>query len=311
MNAIIVGPNGRISILEMLKTFPFKEEIVVFTYKTYKDGRRVWYKRSSKAPEASEKITANPSFGRGDKVVFWGTRVSIETGTAIVYNSYSNLANASNKGRARSLFHEAGIPIPMLVHFSELKEANYPLIIRRNNHRAGIGFYAVNDEKEALDIINNRMHRTDFYISEVYPKTAEYRVHCASGKALLVKQKPTPKDKSKIAWNFHQNEMPWSTIARKDYDLDMVKMALEAVNVLGLDFGAVDVMSKPESKGFPEHVIVEVNTAPSYTPYLIEKYGAYFSLLFKNKDKMEPWDYSKFKKGGSLSWKNDQLGIKK
>jgi hypothetical protein len=66
-------------------------------------------------------------------------------------------------------------------------------------------------------------------------------------------------------------------------------------------------MSYPAKLDYPEHVVAEINTAPSYTPYLISKYGAYFDKLFRTKGKLEPWDYTKFKKATSLGWKNKQL----
>ncbi len=307
MNAIIVGPNGRPSILDMLLEYNFKNHIYVFTYRTMKNGDRKWYTYNSKDLEDVREIKGSPSFNSGSKVIFWGTRVNVNTGKAIVYNPPRNLNNASNKGLARALFAEAEIPAPLLIDYEEVENARFPLIIRRNHHSGGMYFYVV-DSKEALDaVINKRIKGDDYYISEIYPKTAEYRVHCASGKALLVKQKPTPDDKSTVAWNFHINEKPWTTINRKDYDVDMIKMALDAVRVLDLDFGAVDIMSKPSKKGFSPHVVLEVNTAPSYTPYLISKYGAYFDMLFSMKSKAEHWDYSVFKKGPSLSWKNEQL----
>jgi carbamoylphosphate synthase large subunit len=87
-------------------------------------------------------------------------------------------------------------------------------------------------------------------------------------------------------------------------------MALEAVKALDLDFGAVDIMTK-NHKDFKEHVVVEVNTAPSYTPYLISKYGSYFNLLFKTEDKYKSWEFEKFKKAPSFAWKNYQLKGKK
>ena len=306
MNAIIVGPNGRPSILEMLLTYDFKNEVDVFTHYTKNNGNRTWFHYNSKKPDVIT-MPGEPSFSKDDKVVFWGTRVPLKANSAIVYNHPENLNNASNKGLARALFHEAGIPIPMLINYEEANDANYPLILRRNHHRGGMFFFVVNNKEELDAAISKHIKGDDFYISEIYPKTAEYRVHCASGKALLVKQKPTPDNPKEIAWNFHINEKPWKTIDRKDYDPDMIKIALDAVEQLGLDFGAVDIMSKPSAKGFPPHVVIEVNTAPSYTPYLISKYGAYFDMLFGMKEKASHWNYKGFKKGISLAWKNEQL----
>jgi len=307
MNAIIVGPNGRPSILEMVRTYDFNELFYVFTYKRLRNGTTSWRKYVSDNKIESVILMKNPpSFGKGDKVIMWGTRVQIELGEAIVYNHPNVSNNASNKKTARLIFEEKGIAAPKLVKREFLYKCSYPLIIRRDRHRAGIGFNIANNDVEALGFID-KMHNDEYYMSEIYPKTAEFRVHCAMGKALLVKQKPTPEDKYIVAWNFHQVEEAWTTINRKDYNFEMIKLALDAITALEIDYGAVDIMSYPSKKGFPDHVVAEVNTAPSFTPYLIEKYGAFFDKIFRTEGKIEVWDYSKFKKGPSFSWKNAQI----
>jgi carbamoylphosphate synthase large subunit len=250
--------------------------------------------------------TNKPSFRRGDKVVFWGSRAILDTKDAIVYNSPEKLAKASKKGLARKIMKEEGIAIPKTEFNVRMarRTLDYPMIITPEKHRAGKHFFVAHNYNE---LTNYFKKVENGYISELFPKTKEYRVHVASGKALLVKQKPEPDDKGTIAWNFAENEKPWTTINRKDYDYDMLKLALTAVEKLGLDFGAVDIMSYPTDKNMPNHVVCEINTAPSYTPYLIEKYGSYFDKIFSMDTKLEPWDYSKFKKAKSFSWKNFQL----
>jgi len=311
MNVIIVGANGRPSILDMIQTYPFKSEVIVLTYKrNRKTGGTFWTRiNSSDKGKKQLRLSTAPTFTHEDKIIMWGTRIQINLNGAMVFNSPANANNASNKKIAREIFEKENIAAPKLIHNNELHTASYPLIIRKDRHRAGIGFNIVNNDIEALKIIKG-MNEGEYYMSEIYPKTEEYRVHCGSGKALLVKRKPEPNDKSIVAWNFHQNELPWTTIERKNYDHEMVSLALRAVDAVGLDFGAVDVMSHP-IKGYngPKHVVVEINTAPSYTPYLIEKYGAYFDLLFSTKDKFDKWDHSKFTKGTSLAWKNKQLNL--
>lgn len=304
MNFILVGPNGRPSIRELLSTFKFSIAVSILTPYTTPKGVQ-WYRIDSSNPRKKIRLPRLPSFTSSDIVIRWGTRVEISTGSAVVYNSNRALNNASNKKTARELLERGKIAVPKTYKIGELYKAPMPVVIRPERHRAGINFHVCYTDNEAERAIR-RIGGT-YYISDVYPKTEEYRVHVALGKALLIKRKPEPKDKSVVAWNFHQNELPWSTIDRKDYDLEMVKLACDAVKELGLDFGAVDIMSKPTNKKLPNHVVVEVNTAPSYTPYLIEKYGALFNLLFRQKKKMDTWDYSKFKSGKSFSWKNFQL----
>lgn len=309
MNAIIVGPNGRPSMKQMLAIFEFDSEVTLYTYRTLRNGNRRWSCLLSKDSENEIPLSAPPAFSSGDKIVMWGTRVEVtKEFDTIVYNPPNVTINASNKKRAREILQEKKIATPLLVKNTELYKVRYPVIIRRDHHRAGIDFHVSYTDEDSFKIIETLGVGPDnYYISEVYPKTEEYRVHCASGKVLLVKRKPEPDDKSIIPWNFHQVEQAWSIVDRKDYNYEMVSLALSAVEAVDLDYGAVDIMSKPSKDGYPAHVVVEINTAPSYTPYLISKYGAYFNLIFSKDSKLVPWDFKKFRKGISLAWKNSQL----
>lgn len=308
MNFIIVGPNGRPSILDLIRNFKFKDEVLVYTHYKLKTGKIRWDAYSSLSPEKRIVNTSPPSIRSGDKVIRWGDRIDLGVSSnAIQYNTAQNLNHASNKKLAREILEKAGVAVPKLIKNDELYKADYPVVLRPSRHRAGLNFFVINSDEDLVKATSRFKSKEEYYISEVYPKTEEYRVHCASGKALLIKRKPEPPDKSVVAWNFHQNELPWTTIERRNYDIDMVKMALKAVSALGLDFGAVDIMSKPTNKKLPKHVVIEVNTAPSYTPYLILKYGTYFDLAFSSPKKLDPWEYEKFTKGESLAWKNYQL----
>jgi glutathione synthase/RimK-type ligase-like ATP-grasp enzyme len=310
MNAIIVGVNGRPSIIQLLKMYKFDSPVTVFSQYHKKNGEELW-KQIEMMSDGYIGIrpVKRPSFKNGDKVIFWGSRAQLNTGGAIVYNAPEKLAHASKKGLARKILKEKKLAIPK-TEFSvdaAMRNLTFPMIVRPESHRAGKDFYVCNTRDE---LTRSFKKVKNGYISEFYPKQKEYRIHTASGKALLVKQKPEPDDKTEIAWNFAQNEKPWTTIDRKDYDIEMLKLAIEAIKVLELDFGAVDIMAFPTKRNLPKYVITEVNTAPSYTPYLIEKYGAYFNKLFSLGKKMDVFDTSKFKKGKSFSWKNFQLSTK-
>lgn len=305
MNAIIVGHNGRPSMLSLITKYPFDKEVILFLQHT---GTGELRRYSSKTGRKYDVIDRLPVFTKGDKVIRWGSRVHITSNGAMVYNKASNMKNATNKRMAREIFLEKGINAPKYITLDNLHETAYPIVLRNETHRGGKEFYVSNNDVETFDIISKLGN--GYYMSEVYPKTAEYRVHCAHGKVLLIKRKPEPEDKSVVAWNWCQNKLPWSVVNRKDYDFDMCKLALKAIDAVGIDFGAVDMMSYPTDKNLPKHVVAEINTAPSHTPYLRKKYGAYFNLLFNTKGRMKFWEYNKYTKPESFVWKNFQLKIK-
>jgi hypothetical protein len=243
---------------------------------------------------------SEPHFGREDKVIRWGNSIPFN-GSFVSYNSPGAVSISSDKGRFREVMMSNEIPIPTPYHKDTV---NWPIVIRPLHHHAGKHFFVANN---ALEFKKITSQLSNFYASEVYPKQREVRVHCCSGKVLLIKEKPAPKDKNIIAWNFAVNEEAWSTIDRSNYDPALCKIALDAMKAIDLDIGAVDVMFDPIDKSKARYVVCEINTAPSLTDYLSSKYAQYFDFIFNSSSKISTWDCSKFKKGESFAWKNDQL----
>jgi hypothetical protein len=301
MKAIIIGKNGKSSIRAVLSHL---SDLNVFLY--VKSNKGVWAVETLKNGHLRHNKVDQPVFGSGDTIIKWGNSIPVTTGSSIYYGNGIGVMNASNKLEARMLFKEENVECPYtFVRLSDRKD--FPVIIRPLRHRAGKIFHVANNDTELSSIVRNRFGNKEYYCSSFYPKTREFRLHCAFGKILVTKEKPAPSNKSMIAWNYALNEDAWTTIDRKDYDINMGKLALRAMDALGLDIGAVDVMSYPTNKSMPEHTICEINTAPSLTPYLAEKYAMLFRKLFTSEEKIEKWNYQKFEIGKSLSWKNCQL----
>ena len=299
MNYILVGPDGRPSMYELLENYNFKNDISLITHREIKNNQIIW---SHKGKWVKRLIVDD-----ADILIRWGDRSIIPFIPKIEYNGHRGLSNASNKKMARELMFKAKVPVPTPISHLKPFERNKPVVIRPLHHRGGNDFVVIREDEVLQRFINDN-NMDNYYISEVYEKTREYRVHCALGKVLLIKEKPKPENLDTVAWNFEVNELPWTTINRKDYDIEMCKIALSAIKAVGLDFGAVDIMAEPKDKKQPKYAVLEVNTAPSMTPYLIEKYGMLFDMMLSSpKEKIKDFDTSGFKKGNSFAWKNFQL----
>jgi hypothetical protein len=258
-----------------------------------------WYSATRDHPRLTP--IREPNFNSNDIVVRWGNSMSLN-GNFISYNSPRSTSIASNKGDFRGVMMDNEIPTPTPYH----RDKNvWPVVVRPIHHHAGQHFHVANSHTEVQNFF--RLYGGAAYASEVYPKQREVRVHCASGKVLLIKEKPAPDDINTIAWNFAINEEAWTTIDRQNYDPKICKLALDAMKAIGLDIGAVDIMFDPIDRSLPQYVICEINTAPSLTDYLSSKYAMYFDHIFSNSSKIPEWDYSKFKQGISFVWKNEQL----
>lgn len=299
---ILIGTSGKASMLLALSKMDCPD--VILLQKTA-SGRIKSYSH----PYKVSTFTTMPKFDK-DIVLRWGNSIQINTtlDTKVV-NKVGAVAKASNKKTFRFLALNTEIPTPELITRPEVygdKGVSWPVITRPERHHAGNSFFISYSQRE-LDRAVGLLGRSTSYTSKFYNKQREVRVHCAFGKVLVIKEKPQPKNIHEIAWNFSLNEEAWSTIDRKDYDVNICRIALQAMDLCELDIGAVDIMFDPIDKTLPPYVVCEINTSPSLTEYLAEKYAYLFKQIFTT-GIPEKWDYSKFKKGESFSWKNFQLG---
>jgi hypothetical protein len=113
------------------------------------------------------------------------------------------------------------------------------------------------------------------------PKKTEWRVHVGFGRAFLTTRKvrpvsrETPVEVYNINWRIRNHDNGF--IFERDYTTklpsDVPKQACIAINKLGLDFGAVDVVyNEKREKAY----VLEVNTAPGIEGSTIENYCEMF-----------------------------------
>ncbi|MCK9371093.1 hypothetical protein M0R04_14370 [Candidatus Dojkabacteria bacterium] len=200
-----------------------------------------------------------------ETIIRWGSRKYFN-GNQI--NTAEAIEKASNKILCRKLLEEARLPVPTLT------ETDFPVIGRPPRHHSGHGFYVCYTPRDVL--IAKR--KGAIYFSKFYPKQNEYRVHVAGGKCILMSIKEG--NKNKFIWNKRKNGFWFRHMRRSDwlYDeqlMDIVRTAKEAIKMLGLDFGAVDILADAED-GQPDFVICEINTAPALSPLALSKYAKYF-----------------------------------
>ena len=260
-------------------------------FRVYKDGSLRTY-----TTVAASKLNLKGT------VVRWGNRVELPMQGCVIYNTAAAVGNAANKKRAREILQKAGIDIPKLVTPQNFENSDLPIIARPSYHFAGKNVVILKTKDDFLShykINNNK----GWYYSKVIWKDREIRVHCAHGKVLLALDKSKPKDKNCIAWNLADNEV-WTVIPWEKYVYNWCKKALAALEALGLDFGAVDMVIK-DGKSY----VLEVNTSAGLGDgdYTKKRYAMYMKWLFRKGSKREHWDYKKLSAGNSLAWKNYQL----
>ena len=236
----------------------------------------------------------------------WGSRASVKTNEhSIVYNKNEAVEKTNSKGECRRILREAGVPIPDTYLLGEdMTNIKFPAIGRPEHHGRGAHFFVCNNHAD----IENAKRRGCTYFSTLYPKTKEYRLHCAKGKILAIMEKPRPINPTSHAWNRALNDAPFSVVDRKDWDIDICRLALQACETMNLCFSAIDIMAFA-GEGYPKAVVCELNCAGTInsSPYVHDKYVKFFKWLFASDKRRPTWNYKTFKKVESLAWKEEQL----
>lgn len=298
MKYIIVGKNGRNNIISVVQSMT--QQCLLLTIKKYRNGNIRWFSWYQNRWVKYKPININPHFDFNDIIILWGFYYQTPFNGAIVYNNTRSIQKISNKYLCRMELLNNEIPVP---HSSKPQtySYNYPCIIRPFHHRGGRDFYIIDNLEELNSFI--RTHSTEYYASELYNKTVEYRVHVTHGKILYVAQKKLSPDS--IQANRDITGENWDVVPWGNYNKNVCKIAIDAVKCMDNDTGGVDVMCNPELD--VPCVICEINSAPGIAgEYSIKRYSMYFDWLFRQQRKW--YDYTQWNKGSSFAFKNFQLG---
>lgn len=126
------------------------------------------------------------------------------------------------------------------------------------------------------------------------PKKQEYRVHVCAGVAVDIQRKARRKDiaDEDVNWKVRNHDNGFIFARNEDGFVpdDVVIQAVNAVNILGLDFGAVDVIFNEKSQ---QAYVLEVNTAPGLSGTTLEGYVARFKDYLDGKVALKPQQVAK------------------
>lgn len=308
IKTILVGLSGRPSIKALYPTLPSGTTVLEKTETRSGEIIRV---HANQKNFLDYKPFKKGTFNLADSIVVrWGNRIPLNMTNCIVYNTAEASAKASNKKTARQILEQAKVPIPVLVTPKNFKSSYLPIIARPSYHSKCKNLRILKTKDEFLKHYAEK-ERKGWYYSQYIDKEHEYRIHCAHGKVLSISEKPRPKNHTAAnpvyGWGYSVVEEEWRVIPWNEYRATWCKTALDAVKAMGLDFGAVDIVTKDK-----QAYVLEINTAGSLTEseYLRKRYSMYINWLFASKKRRDHWDYSKFEAGKSMAWKNDQLSLK-
>jgi glutathione synthase/RimK-type ligase-like ATP-grasp enzyme len=127
-------------------------------------------------------------------------------------------------------------------------------VIRPRRHHAGKKFFVCNSDVEVQRAILRC--GPGWYATELVDKAAEYRVFVLQDRVIRISTKHQ-NNPGEVAWNVG-NGANAVGMARKNWPLDVIKVAIKAARKLGLDFTAVDVCVSKAGQAY----VLEANTAP-------------------------------------------------
>lgn len=157
--------------------------------------------------------------------------------------------------------------------------------ILNGNSGAGIRLVEPNGEEE--------LSKAPLYVKYV-PKKQEYRIHVCGGEAVDIQRKARRKDVADedINWKIRNHDNGFIFARNEDGVVppDVIVQAINSVKLLGLDFGAVDVIFNDKEQ---QAYVLEVNTAPGLSGSTLEGYVSRFKAIINGEVGIKAQDVPK------------------
>lgn len=199
--------------------------------------------------------------GEVDLVRSSTTEVDVNWGRATANSALNpDTSAATNKRLMRAKFAEAGVPMPNLLTEEEMLDRAQtavltgspmtPVLGRPDRHAKRRGMWMITDVASANKaLLGTRRKAAATHFMEWVESEREYRCHIFQGRSIRISRKDYSEDKT------------WLAVRPGDIDLRPVRRAAkQAVEALGLDFGAVDILARGDRN--QEVFVLEVNTSP-------------------------------------------------
>lgn len=186
-----------------------------------------------------------------------GSRGDINWGRAFANTALNpDISSVTNKRIMRELFKEHDVPMPKLYPviergIVELDTDWLPLVGRPDTHMKGRGFWVCHTYSDVRRAIRGtRKKKAATHFMEYVDAPHEYRVHIFKGKSIRISEKL----QGEYGETAHGN---YTTIKPTGNIRHVRKAAKQAVDSVGLDFGAVDILADDSNCW-----VLEVNAAP-------------------------------------------------
>lgn len=215
--------------------------------------------------------TGKPT-GHIDTLIRWGSSKLVGKPVHIINNAKS-IDLASNKLAALKALKAADISVPKVMETEAAVELDDFPVLGRKVHHVGGNDIVLCMQKYDLPLSKEAGAK---YWTKYIPTAIEYRVHVFKDTVIKTSQKVLQDKhlaKDPFIRNFDEGYV--FKVSTTKLPNSVKGMCIDAVDALGLTFGAVDVVLSDKGK----HYILEVNTAPGLqTDSSLEAYVEKFKL---------------------------------
>jgi glutathione synthase/RimK-type ligase-like ATP-grasp enzyme len=146
--------------------------------------------------------------------------------------------------------------VPFYTPTYPLDKLAFPVLARNRKHHGGTDIIYCKNRFAA----RRALKRGRAYFTRYIPSKTEYRVWVYRGRHLGTYEKvlARPEEKHKLIGRNYGNGYAFQLVSEHGVPRASVDLAINALNVLRLDFGGVDVLIGNNAQAY----ILEVNTAP-------------------------------------------------
>ena len=187
-----------------------------------------------------------------------------------ILNSAMYVSQASNKLSAFERMRIEGVQIPEFwTRIEDIPDDAFPIVCRTilNGH-SGRGI-VIADNRDALV-------PAPLYVKYM-KKRDEYRIHVGRMGIIAIQRKAIPNGTEPIDTRIRNHHNGYVFVRNNvEPPVQVLEQASRAIDALGLDFGAVDIIY---NNHYQRATVLEVNTAPGLEGQTIEDYANYFRGL--------------------------------
>lgn len=205
-------------------------------------------------------------------IIRWGSQQALPSGCrpTRTLNTATSLSTASDKLFALQKLRESGVTVPTFAVSSEMSQGNPALTDLRSISGVILGRSRRGTKGRDIRVFTSgeTPYGCEFYTAYI-PNVREYRVHVFQGEVIRVQGKylDFPEQHTNPHIKNHGQGFRFRT---PEYSLNRSRLdaAVSAVEALGLDFGAVDLLKGEDGQTY----VLEVNTAPACSPLTARAY---------------------------------------